>query len=128
MAAVLAPAHAVARTTVALKLRRFGDRVDLVVSGLGDNPRVINQRSSSSRWFGRLGGSLSSALAAPHDVSMPSVGLAAVGLKAGAEQDFELSVRAMEGMALPEPVIRADGSSLVVSFRQLPIRTTVLQS
>ena len=36
MAAVLAPAPAVARTTVALKLRRFGDRVDLVVSGLGN--------------------------------------------------------------------------------------------
>ena len=128
MAVVLAPAPAVARTTVALKLRRFGDRVDLVVSGLGNNPRVISQLSSSSRWFGRLGGSSSSALVAPQNVSMPSVGLAAVKLKAGAEQDFELSVRAIEGMALPEPVIRADGSSLIVSFRQLPVSTTVLQS
>ena len=47
MAAVLAPAPAVAQMMVAMKLRRFGDRVDLVVSGLGSNPRLINQRSSS---------------------------------------------------------------------------------
>ena len=128
MAAVLAPAPAVARTAVALKLRRFGDRVDLVVSGLGNNPRLINQRSSSSRWFGRLRGTSPSQLTAPQDVAMPSVGLASVGLKAGVGSDFELSVRAMEGMALPEPLISADGSSLIVSFRQLPIRTTALQS
>ncbi|MCB4394022.1 type II and III secretion system protein [Synechococcus sp. HB1133] len=128
MAAVLAPAPAVAQTMVAMKLRRFGDRVDLVVSGLGSNPRLINQRSSSSRWFGRLRGSSSSELAAPQDVEMPSVGLATIGLKAGADADFELSVRAMEGMALPEPLIRVDGSSLIVSFRQLPISSTALQS
>ena len=128
MAAVLAPAPAMAQTRVAMKLRRFGDRVDLVVSGLGRNPRVISQRRSSSRWFGRLGGSSSSALAAPQELSLPSFGLAAVVLKAGSDKDFELSVRALEGMALPEPVIRADDSRLVVSFRQLPIRTTVLES
>ena len=128
MAAVLAPAPAVAGTTVALKLRRFGDRVDLVVSGLGSNPRLISQRRSSSRWYGRLRGTSSSALVVPQDVAMPSVGLAEVRLKAGADSDFELSVRAMEGMALPEPVINADGSNLIVSFRQLPIRTTALQS
>ncbi len=113
---------------VAMKLRRFGDRVDLVVSGLGSNPRLINQRSSSSRWFGRLRGSSSSELAAPQVVEMTSVGLASIGLKAGADADFELSVRAMEGMALPEPLIRVDGSSLIVSFRQLPISSTALQS
>ena len=127
MAAVLAPAPAVARTTVALKLRRFGDRVDLVVSGLGSNPRLISQRRSSSRWSGRLRGSSSSELAAPQELAMPAFGLAAVGLKVRADADFELSVRAMEGMALPEPLTRVDGSSLIVSFRQLPLRTTVLQ-
>ena len=128
MVAVSAPAPAVARSTVALKLRRFGDRVDLVVSGLGRNPRLISQRSSSLRWFGRLRGSTTSALTAPQDVAMPSIGLAAVGLKAVAGSDFELSVKALEGMALPAPVIRVDGSNLIVSFRQLPIRTTALQS
>ena len=128
MAAVLAGSPAVARTTVDLQLRRFGDRVDLVVSGLGRNPRLITQRSSSSRWLGRLRGSSSSALAAPQDLAMPSLGLAAVGLKTRADADVELSVRAMEGTALPEPVILVDGSSLIVSFRQLPIRTSALQS
>ena len=123
----LVSAPAVARTRVALKLRRFGDRVDLVVSGLGSNPRLINQRSSSSRWLGRLRGSSSSEVAAPQELAMPAFGLAAVGLKARADADFELSVRVMEGMVLPEPLIRVDGSSLIVSFRQLPLRTTVLQ-
>ena len=127
LAAVLAPAPVVAGTTVSLRLRRFGDRVDLVVSGLGSNPRLITQRSSSSRWLGRLRGSASAALDVPQDVTMPSVGLAAVRLKAGADADFELLVTAIEGMALPEPVINSDGSNLIVSFRQLPIRTTVLQ-
>ena len=127
LAAVLAPAPVVAGTTVSLRLRRFGDRVDLVVSGLGSNPRLITQRSSSSRWLGRLRGSAPAALDVPQDVAMPSVGLAAVRLKAGADADFELLVTAIEGMALPEPVINSDGSNLIVSFRQLPIRTTVLQ-
>ena len=127
LAAVLAPAPVVAGTTVSLRLRRFGDRVDLVLSGLGSNPRLITQRSSSSRWLGRLRGSSSAALDVPQDVAMPSVGLAAVRLKAGADADFELLVTAIEGMALPEPVINSDGSNLIVSFRQLPIRTTVLQ-
>ena len=127
LAAVLAPAPVVAGTAVSLRLRRFGDRVDLVVSGLGSNPRLITQRSSSSRWLGRLRGSSSAALDVPQDVAMPSVGLAAVRLKAGADADFELLVTAIEGMALPEPVINSDGSNLIVSFRQLPIRTTVLQ-
>ena len=124
---VLVSAPAVARTTVALKLRRFGDRVDLVVSGLGSNPRLINQRSSSSRWLGRLRGSSSSEVAGPQELAMPAFGLAAVGLKVRADADFELSVRAMEGMVLPEPLIRVDGSSLIVSFRQLPLRTPLLQ-
>ena len=127
MVALSTPAPAMAQTTVALKLRRFGNRVDLVVSGLGDAPRLIRQSSSPSRWFGRLRGTSSSTLVAPQDVAMPSLGLASVALKAGADQEFELSIRAMEGMALPEPLVSADGSSLVVSFRQLPIRTTALQ-
>ncbi len=98
MAAVLAPAPAVAQMMVAMKLRRFGDRVDLVVSGLGSNPRLINQRSSSSRWLGRLRGSSSSEVAGPQELAMPAFGLAAVGLKVRSDADFELSVRAMEEM------------------------------
>ena len=127
LAAVLAPAPVVAGTAVSLRLRRFGDRVDLVVSGLGSNPRLIAQRSSLSRWLGRLRGSSSAELDVPQDVAMPSVGLAAVRLNAGADADFELLVTAVEGMALPEPVINSDGSNLIVSFRHLPIRTKPLQ-
>ena len=122
------PAPVMAQSRTTLKLRRLGDRVDLVVSGLGDNPRVISQRGSSSRWMGRLRGSASTQQTTPQSVAMPSLGLASVELKAETDSAFELSVQAMQGMALPEPVISTDGSSLVVSFRPLPIRTTAAQS
>lgn len=128
LAAVMVPAPAMAQSTTTLKLRRLGDRVDLVVSGLGDKPRLISQRGSSSRWVGRLRGSASSELTAPQAVAMPSLGLKSVELKAATHSGFELSVQAMQGMALPEPVISMDGSSLIVSFRRLPIRTTAAQS
>lgn len=128
LAAVMVPAPAMAQSTTTLKLRRLGDRVDLVVSGLGDNPRLISQRGSSSGWLGRLRGSASSELTAPQAAAMPSLGLKSVGLKAATDSGFELSVQAMQGMALPEPVISTDGSSLIVSFRPLPIRTTAVQS
>ena len=128
LAAVMVPAPAMAQSTTTLKLRRLGDRVDLVVSGLGDKPRLISQRGSSSRWVGRLRGSASSELTAPQAVAMPSLGLKSAELKAATHSGFELSVQAMQGMALPEPVISMDGSSLIVSFRRLPIRTTAAQS
>ena len=128
LAAVMVPAPAMAQSTTTLKLRRLGDRVDLVVSGLGGNPRLISQRGSSSRWLGRLHGSASSELTAPQAAALPSLGLKSVQLKAATHSGFELSVQAMQGMALPEPVISTDGSSLIVSFRSLPIRTTAAQS
>ena len=128
LAAVMVPAPAMAQSTTTLKLRRLGDRVDLVVSGLGGNPRLISQRGSSSRWLGRLHGSASSELTAPQAAALPSLGLKSVELKAATHSGFELSVQAMQGMALPEPVISTDGSSLIVSFRSLPIRTTAAQS
>lgn len=127
IAVVMAPAPAVAQTTVALKLRRLGDRVDVVVSGLGDNPRLISQRSSVSGWFGRLRGMTSSASTVPQEVAMPSLGLASVRLKAGTDSSFELSVRTAEGMVLPQPEVNRTGSSLIVSFRPLPMRSTAVQ-
>ena len=128
IATVMAPAPAFARTPVALKLRRIGNQVDLVVSGLGDNPRLISQNRSGSRWLGRLRGTSSSTLTAPQDLVMPSLGLASVGLKAGRDATFELSVRAMEGAVLPDPVISADGANLIVSFPQVPPQSATVQS
>ena len=128
IATVMAPAPAFARTSVALKLRRIGNQVDLVVSGLGDNPRLISQNRSGSRWLGRLRGTSSSTLTAPQDLVMPSLGLASVGLKAGRDATFELSVRAMEGAVLPDPVISADGANLIVSFPQVPPQSATVQS
>ena len=128
IATVMAPAPAFARTSVALKLRRIANQVDLVVSGLGDNPRLISQNRSGSRWLGRLRGTSSSTLTAPQDLVMPSLGLASVGLKAGRDATFELSVRAMEGAVLSDPVVSADGANLIVSFPRLSVRSSAVQS
>ena len=128
MAAAMVSAPAMAQSRTTLKLRHLGDRVDLMISGLGDNPRVISQRGSSSRWMGRLRGSALVDQISPQSVAMPSLGLASIELKAATDSTFELLVQATQGMALPEPAISTDGSSLVVSFRPLPIRTTASQS
>ena len=123
LAAVMVPAPAIAQSTTTLKLRRLGDRVDLVVSGL--ETTSIDQSTPRHRWLGRLR-SASSELTAPS--SCHAVSLEVCSTLAATHSGFELSVQAMQGMALPEPVISTDGSSLIVSFRRLPIRTTAAQS
>ena len=59
---------------------------------------------------------------------MPELGLSSIRLSQTSSSGFELTVQAQQGMTLPEPLIRSDGSQLVVSFARLPMRTTVLQT
>ena len=105
MAAAMVSSPAMAQSRTTLKLRHLGDRVDLMISGLGDNPRVISQRGSSSRWIGRLRGSALVDGISPQSVAMPSLGLASIELKAATDSTFELLVQATQGMALPEPAM-----------------------
>ena len=46
------PAIAKATSKVALKVRRYPGRVDVVVSGVGPTARVVSQRTTSSLWTG----------------------------------------------------------------------------
>ena len=119
IAAALAPAPVVASSTVALKLRRVGDRVDLVVSGLGSHPRVLSQSLSPSRWVARVNGAQALDLSAQQQVAMPDLGLESIRLARNSVSGFDLTVQATRDSALPKPQISANGEELIVSFSGL---------
>ena len=123
MAAALAPAPVVARSTVALRLRRVGDRVDLVISGLGANPRVLSQSLAPSRWVARLNGAEASDLSVQQQVAMPELGLESIRLAKNSVSGFDLTVQASRELTLPRPQISANGEELIVSFSSLLDRT-----
>ena len=121
VATTLASAPAVASTTVALKVRRISDRVDLVVSGLGPNPRVRSQSLSSSSWTGRLNGASALEMPVPQEVSMPEAGLKSIRLSPGKDAEFDLTVRSSRSVTLMKPRISANGEDLIISFSGLPV-------
>ena len=121
LAVSLASAPAVASTTVALKVRQVADRVDLVVSGLGANPRVRSQSLSSSRWTARLTGASPLDLPVPQEVGMPELGLKSIRLSQNSDSDFALAVEASRELSLAQPQISANGKELIVSFSGLAV-------
>ena len=124
---VVAP-QVVAQSSVVLKLRRLGDRVDVVVNGLSADARVVSQSRSSTQWSGQLRAAAPFSLRRSQEVELAEAGLQSIRLSAQGQGGLELVVKASQGMALPDPMIRVDGNSLVVSFARLPIRTTALTS
>ena len=124
---VVAP-QVVAQSSVVLKLRRLGDRVDVVVNGLSADARVVSQSRSSTQWSGQLRAAAPFSLRRFQEVELAEAGLQSIRLSAQGQGGLELVVKASQGMALPDPMIRVDGNSLVVSFARLPIRTTALTS
>ena len=71
----LGPAMAKATSRVALKVRRYPGRVDVVVAGVGPTARVVSQRTSDSRWTGHIQGMTEvMGLEQPQQLSLPDVG------------------------------------------------------
>ena len=126
--AFVAAPQVVAQSSVVLKLRRLGDRVDVVVDGISADARVVSQSSSPTQWTGQLRAAAPLSLRRFQEVELVEAGLQSIRLSAKEKGVLELVVRASPGMALPEPQIQVDGSSLVVSFTRLPIQTTALTS
>ena len=123
---VVAP-QVVAQSFVVLKLRRLGDRVDVVVNGLSADARgvaravrqpsgVVNCEPQLRFFYGS------------QEVALAEAGLQSISLSANQQGGLALVVKASQGMALPDPMIRVDGNSLIVSFSRLPIQTTALTS
>ena len=128
LCAFVAAPKAVAQSSVVLKLRRLGDRVDVVIDGMSADARVVSQSSSLTQWSGQLRSAAPLFLRRFQDVQLPDAGLQSIRLSAQGEGGLELVVKAIQGMALPDPQIRVDGNSLIISFARLPIQTMALTS
>ena len=71
---VAAP-QVVAESSVVLKLRRLGDRVDVVVDGVSPDARVVNQSSSSTQCRGQLQAAAQLPLGRSQEVALAKAGL-----------------------------------------------------
>ena len=125
---MLAASPEVAADSAVLKLRRLGDRVDVVVDGVTTDARVVSESSSATQWSGQLRAAAPLLLRRSQEVDLSEAGLQSIRLSASGSGGLQLTVRAAQGTSLPEPKIQVDGTSLIVSFIRLPIQTTALAS
>lgn len=114
--ALVAAQPAVARSPVALKLRHSGDRVDLIVAGVGEDALVVGKKLSPHRWQGRLQVKSPFSLGSPQEVTLSSAGLRSVRLSQNHASELELLVTSTSEWMLPRPQISANGQDLIVTF------------
>jgi len=112
--------QAVARSPVSLKLRHSGDRVDLIVTGVGEDTRVIGKQLSPNRWQGRLQVDSILSLSAPQEATLLSAGLRSVRLIQNNASELQLVVMTSSRTVLTRPKISANGQDLIVSFVGMP--------
>ena len=94
---IVASPQVVAQSLLQLKLRRSGERVDVVIEGLSTDARVVSQRSSPSQWIGQLRAAGPLSLRRSQQVELPAVGLESIRLSASAKGGLELVVKATQG-------------------------------
>ena len=120
------PAIAKATSKVALKVRRYPGRVDVVVSGVGPTARVVSQRTTSSLWTGHIQGVVEAIeLEQPQRLALPDVGLSSIRL-ASSGSGYELTVRTSSDSGLDAPTVTSDGTGVIVSFKRQ--NSTVVRS
>ena len=105
---------------VSLKLRKEPKHLDVMLAGIGDSARVVQERSSNSSWRGEIvrSDAGSSTKEVAQQLAMPEMGLASVRLR-GSGATFQLEVTSVSGSVLPKPEILATGDDLVLRFRGL---------
>ena len=113
-------------SSVVMKLRRSGDRVDVVIDGLAADARVVSRGSSSTKWSGQVRSTTALYLRRPQEVGLPEAGLRSIRLSSSGQGGLELVVLAVQGATLSEPQTRVDGKSLIISFASLPTQVTAL--
>ena len=105
---------------VSLKLRKEPNHLDVMLTGIGDSARVVQERSTNTSWRGEI--SRSSAGISMQDVAqqvaMPEIGLASVRLR-GSGSSYQLEVTTVAGTVLPKPQILATGDDVVLRFHGL---------
>ena len=111
-----------AQTTsqVSLKLRSEPKHCDVILAGIGDNARVVQERSTNTSWRWEISRSDSGMLTqdVAQQVAMPKIGLASVRLR-GSGSSYQLEVTTVAGTVLPKPQILATGDDLVLRFHGL---------
>ncbi len=104
---------------VSLKLRKEPKHLDVMLAGIGDSARVVQERSTDSNWRGEITRSHGGAIdEVAQQLSMPKMGLASVRLR-GSGSAYQLEVQAVAGTVLPKPKILAAGDDLVLRFSGL---------
>ena len=105
---------------VSLKLRKAPKQLDLMLAGIGDSARVVQERSSTTSWRGEIVRSDedSSTKEVAQLLAIPEMGLASIRLR-GSGSTFQLEVTSVAGTVLPKPQILVTGDDLVLRFRGL---------
>ncbi len=103
--------------SVALKVRRQSNEIDLMITGVGPTARVIRQQLSGSRWQARLSVSDSGRLSGvkPQQLSLAADGLRAIRLSPSDGQ-LQLEVEAADGVSLVSPRVLVIDNNLVIRF------------
>ena len=96
--AFIAASPVVAQSSVLLKLRRLGDRVDVVLDGISADARVVSQSSSPTQWSGQLRAAAPLSLRRVQEVALEEAGLQSIRLSAKEKGALELVVRASSGV------------------------------
>ena len=102
---------------VSLKLHKEPKHIDVMLAGIGESARVVQERSTRTSWRGTINRSDQelSTKELSQQVAMPDMGLANVRLS-GSDSTFQLEVISVAGTALPKPQILATGDDLVLRF------------
>ena len=98
-------------------MRKEPKHLDVILAGIGDSARVVQERSSNTSWRGEIVSSdegLSTKDMA-QQVAKPEMGLASVRFR-GSDSTFQLEVTCVAGTVLPKPQILATGDDLVLRF------------
>ena len=94
------PSEAPRKSSVVMKLRRLGDRVDVVIDGLSADARVVSQGSSLTKWTGQVRSTTALYLRRPQEVGLPEAGLRSIRLSSSGQGGLELVVLAVQGATL----------------------------
>ncbi|QNI49475.1 type IV pilus assembly protein PilQ [Synechococcus sp. A15-60] len=111
-------AVALAQGTLALRIRRTQEAVEVVIDGVGAQP-VLQQRLNGQVWEGQL--QLQGTPGLPNgrqQLSDPASGLQRVAIS-GSGSLYRIEVVPAAGQSLREPVVSADGRALVLQFSGL---------
>lgn len=98
-----------------LKVRRLPQAVEVVIEGAGGTAEIAGV-VMGSEWVGRLVPARPSQLAqGDQAVSLPDGGYQSISLVT-VEGGFQVRVRPLDGRPALSPVVRGDGTSLILSF------------